>query len=44
MNNAPIFVSHKGLTCILKKIVRISFGLCFKNNVGFRIIHCKANR
>jgi hypothetical protein len=35
MNYAYVFVSHKGLTCILKTFVRILFGLCFKNNVGF---------
>jgi len=44
MNCAFVFISHKGPACILKAFVHISFGLCFKNNVGFCIIHCKASK
>jgi hypothetical protein len=41
MNYASMFASHKGLACILKAFVHILFGLHFKSNVGFRIVHCK---
>jgi hypothetical protein len=44
MNYASVFGSYKGLTCILKAFVHISFGLCLKNNVGFGIVHCKASK
>jgi len=44
MNCAFVFASHKGLACILKEFVHISFGLCFKNNVGFFIVHLKASK
>jgi hypothetical protein len=44
INSASIFVSHKSHACIFKAFVCISFGLCLKNNDGFHIVHCKANR
>jgi len=44
MNCAFVFASHKGLACILKTFVHISFGLHFKNNVGFHILHFKASK
>jgi hypothetical protein len=44
MNCAFIFAFHKNRTCILKTFVHISFGLHFKNNVHFYIIHCKASK
>jgi hypothetical protein len=44
MNCASIFASHKDPTCILKTFVCISLGLCFQNNVGFHIVHCKASK
>ncbi len=44
MNSAFVFVLYKGPTCILIAFVHISFGLYFKNNGSFCIIHCKASR
>jgi len=41
---ASIFVSHKGLACILNEFVRMSHGLHFRNNVGFCKVHCNVRR
>jgi len=34
INYALVFASHKDPTCILNTFVHMSFGLCFKDNVG----------
>jgi hypothetical protein len=44
MNCACVFASHKGHACILKEFVCISFGLHFKKNIDFHIIHCETSR
>jgi hypothetical protein len=44
MNYAFVFASYKGLAYIVKTFVHISFGLCFKNNVGLHIVHCKTSK
>jgi hypothetical protein len=44
MDCASVFASHKGPACILKTFVHISFGLCFKNNMGFHIVHFKESK
>jgi hypothetical protein len=44
MDYAFVFISHKGHACILKAFVHILFHLCFKNNVGFCITHCKSSK
>jgi hypothetical protein len=35
INCILVFASHKDPTYILSTFVHMSFGLCFKNNVGF---------